>query len=242
MTHGDGGMPAAASLCRSIGKVPVGIAFRANAAVGYALGLKPSGDEIAGHRPRKADMALPFHDRSAELGCELLGHFDADFEALASDMRPDVGVELRGVFTRLRGEFEGCLGGDMGDCAPPSPVPDGECAAWRDDDERKAVGEVEQRRDIGRYHDERIRAFRSLVLHLIGIPLAHAHDVRAMHLVGDDELGIGRAEGVEHDLTVARDGSWVVFDMRPAIQRRVRAFAHPALAVGERNAHIASFV
>ena len=237
MAYGDGGMAPAASARCAIGEVLVGIAFRADLAIDDALGAHASSNKIARHRTGEAYMTLPHNNRLTEFGSELLDDFDTDFEAFAANVRADVSVELNGVFAYLRGERTRGLRCDMRDRPAPPSVHHGESAAWRNDDQGQAVGIVEQCRRFRNADDERIGSFGSPSLRLIGTSLLNAHNVRPMHLTGNDKPRIGRPKRLEHDLPVPQNRLFVIFDMQSAVQAGIRPFAHPARAAGEGNAH-----
>lgn len=221
----------------AVGEESVGIAFRADLAIDDALGAHAGIDKIAGHSIGEAHIAFSRNNWSCEFGGKLLGNFDADFEAFAANMRSDIGVELNGVFACLRGKLKRGFRRDMRNRPSPSGMHDGELAAWRSDDQRQAIGIVEQCRSIRSADDERISSFGSSALRLIDTPLLDAHDVRSMHLVGDDKLRIGRAERLEHDLAIPKNRPFIIFNMQIAVQGRIWTLAHPTCTAGESNAH-----
>ena len=76
----------------------------------------------------------------------------------------------------------------------------------------------------------------------LGRRVVELHHDFPVHLAGHHERNVGRIERFQHERSVALDRRRAVAHVITQVERGIRAFAHPARASGERDAHARALV
>ena len=195
-------------------------------------------------------MAFVGNAGGTEAVFEALAHVGARLEAGRVDVRPHVHVvAVRRILPQLGGigprERADGLRGHAVLHAAPSGVRHRESARRRHGDHGDAVGEAQQRRDPGNGGDKSVgaRACRfACGTERLGRRIFELHHDFPVHLAGHHERNVGRIERFQHEHSVALNRRRVVAHVITQVERGIRAFAHPARASGERDAHARALV
>ena len=193
-------------------------------------------------------MLVSKHGRT-EFPGKRLSDLGAHLKAIAANMRAYVGIERASVISRHFLERARRLRGYARHGAPPPCMDDRKAAVWRNDDERKAVGKVQKRCDLGRPHHDGVGTFTCLgaclgkcFAEILGIAGIHSDHVRPVNLVGHDQPSARRPESRKDDAAVPLDSLKVIAYMACAVERSVRPDAHSPAPARERDANPRSLV